>query len=555
MKSHAFIRLSGAEHRPGSLVHFCFIAVFLFSTFLTWREGLVLKNTWKVNQQIHLTNVAVALDRQFQFGLDALSFYRSMLSYALTSPIESDNTRRAIALFATQRDSPVWRLNLNTQRSMPLNGVSDRWLRDYPLLNRDDPERLKNELSAALEFSFILQFSDPEHDFQTRLWYISRGGFYVSSTPPLNDRETLESYRGMISRDYFRAMSLQQNPQRRLYWTSIYQGLLDEVPMITVIAPVDSKGYWYGVLAMDFTRDSIQKLLQRSFQQPQQGIVMLMDSQFNQLASSDRQPGRHNFSQAEVARLQAAVQRGARGELRLGSRFITWDRLRGFDGVIVNIQTLREGLHDETGRVALVLLLMWLLFSLMLLAAWYAITRLIRRMMELQTRLAWRANYDGLTRLYNRSAFFDLSSHSAALCQRNQRPLSVIQLDIDFFKMVNDNWGHHAGDVALAHVAGVIRRALRAMDIAGRVGGEEFCLLLPETSLQDAVAIAERIRQKLAQKELLIHNDQTLKLTASLGVASSEEQGEYEVESLQSLADSRLYIAKQSGRNRICWQS
>ena len=109
--------------------------------------------------------------------------------------------------------------------------------------------------------------------------------------------------------------------------------------------------------------------------------------------------------------------------------------------------------------------------------------------------------------------------------------------------------------MALVHVAGIIRHALRKMDIAGRVGGEEFCLLLPETGLEDARGIAERIRQKLAQKELFISNDQTLKVTASFGVASSEEQGEYQVESLQSLADSRLYLAKQGGRNRVCWHS
>ncbi len=534
----------------------CFIAVFLFSTFLTWREALILKRGYEVSQQLRLGAVTVALDRQFQFSLDALDFYRSMLSYALSSPLDSDNSRRALALFTAQRQKPVWRLSLNSQRSMPLNGVSDSWLKDHPVLNRDDPGRLNAELSAALEFSFILQFSNPDEDFHSRLWYISRAGFYVSSTPPLSDSETLESYRGMIRRDYFTAMSPQHNLPRQLHWTAMYNALLQEGPMVTVSVPVDSGDYWYGVLAMDFSRESIHQHLVRAYPENQQGVVMLLDSQFRLLASSDpdQEKGGYRFTPQELERLQTAVANRAKGELRMGTRFVAWDRLNDFNGTLLHLQTLRQGLQGYVGQVTLMLLLTWLLFSLTLLGVWYAIIRIIRHMIRLQEKLEWRANYDGLTHLYNRSAFFDLSERAAAQCQRSGRPLALIQLDIDFFKAVNDNWGHHAGDLALVHVAGIIRHALRKMDIAGRVGGEEFCLLLPETGREDARGIAERIRQKLAQKELFISKDQTLKLTASFGVASSEEQGEYQVESLQSLADSRLYQAKQSGRNRVCWQ-
>lgn len=557
LKTNAFFRRIGSGTNPRHIVHLCFIAVFLCSTFLTWREALELKNSYEVNQQIRLTTVAVTLDRQFQFSLDTLGVYRSMLSHALTSPIDSDNNRQAAQLFNQLRDDPVWQVNLNTQRSMPLNGVSDSWMKDYPLLNRDDPQRLSEELSAVLELSFILQFSDPDRDFHSRLWYISRGGFYLSSTPPLNDNDTLNSYRVMIQRDYFTAMQPDKNPLRHRYWTPVYNGLSEESAIITVSVPVDSGDYWFGVLAMDFSRESIHRHLQRAIQQKHQGVVLLLDRQQNVLASSDSPPAieGHALSTSEKQQLKNALQQGVRGELRFGTRYLTWDKLRGFDGVIVNIQTLAEGLKGDQGRIVLVLILMWLLFSLILLGSYYAIIRLISKMMRLQNKLEWRANYDGLTRLYNRAAFFDLSERCAAQCQRSHRPLSLIQLDIDFFKSVNDNYGHQAGDSALSHVAGIITQSLRRMDIAGRVGGEEFCLLLPETQLEEAVAVAERIRHQLAQKELMISIDQTVILTASFGVASSEEQGDYQTDSLQSLADSRLYQAKQSGRNRVCWQS
>lgn len=92
---------------------------------------------------------------------------------------------------------------------------------------------------------------------------------------------------------------------------------------------------------------------------------------------------------------------------------------------------------------------------------------------------------------------------------------------------------------------------MRKRDILGRVGGEEFCIVLPDTGLAEAVEIAERIRCKLASKEVLIDAMHTIKVTASMGVSSSEEQGDYQIESLQSVADGRLYLAKAAGRNCV----
>ncbi|MFR0437124.1 diguanylate cyclase, partial [Escherichia coli] len=88
-------------------------------------------------------------------------------------------------------------------------------------------------------------------------------------------------------------------------------------------------------------------------------------------------------------------------------------------------------------------------------------------------------------------------------------------------------------------------------DVAGRVGGEEFCVILPGASLTEAAEVAERIRLKLNEKEMLIAKSTTIRISASLGVSSSEETGDYDFEQLQSLADRRLYLAKQAGRNRV----
>ena len=199
----------------------------------------------------------------------------------------------------------------------------------------------------------------------------------------------------------------------------------------------------------------------------------------------------------------------------------------------------------------LFMLTMWLLFVLLLLLAHQIIVRLVRRLSQLSERLAWRASYDGLTRLLNRSAFFERFDVEVARCRALHAPLTVIQLDIDHFKAVNDTWGHQAGDQALIRVAAIISQALREKDLAGRVGGEEFCVLLPETGLAEAQEVAERMRARLAEKTILVNASHAFSVTLSAGVASSEERGDYQATRLQAEADHRLYLAKRQGRNRV----
>lgn len=179
---------------------------------------------------------------------------------------------------------------------------------------------------------------------------------------------------------------------------------------------------------------------------------------------------------------------------------------------------------------------------------------MVRNMSALQGSLQWQAWHDGLTRLYNRSTLFDLAAKAARKCELQGESLSVIQLDLDYFKGINDRFGHQSGDRVLSHVSSTIASQIRRSDLAGRVGGEEFCLVMPGASRKDACVMAERIRAKINNREMLIGKGITLRISASLGVSSSDEKGVYDIEHLQSVADGRLYLAKQNGRNQVCCQ-
>ncbi|WP_343551361.1 cellulose biosynthesis regulator diguanylate cyclase DgcQ [Pantoea sp.] len=535
---------------PFLSVHLCFLAVFLFSAFLTTHEAIELKNNYEQRQRAQLSEIQKNLDSQFQESIDELLYYQQMLNYALTHPLDSDHARETIARFQQVRQQPSWQLQLSSPRSMPINGVSDSWLMRDSLLIRDS-RHLDQELRAALEFSFIMQFGDASKDFHSRFWYISRAGFFISSRPPQSAQELEQSYAIMTQRPYFRDQDPSNPNHATLRWTKGYQGMFNEGLMLTVSSPIYSNNYWYGVLSMDFTQQRIHDLMETTRHSLLQGKLLLVDRSLQEVTRLHA-PNDKPLTDEQEARLKQRILQQPAGVLRLGTQFATWSKLKNVDAYLINIQSLRQGFSQELGRVALFMLGMWLLFVLLLAVAHQVIFRLVKRMDAMSAKLTWRANYDGLTRLLNRSAFFEQFVALAARGSQQHTPIAVIQLDVDHFKKVNDTWGHHAGDQALIRVASVISHTLRKYDVAGRIGGEEFCIVLPETSLEEAKAVAERIRARLEAKIILINASTTFSVTLSAGVSSSEAQGDYDAESLQASADSRLYRAKTQGRNQVC---
>jgi diguanylate cyclase (GGDEF)-like protein len=173
----------------------------------------------------------------------------------------------------------------------------------------------------------------------------------------------------------------------------------------------------------------------------------------------------------------------------------------------------------------------------------------MRNHQEVSLRSEQLARIDPLTSILNRRAFLELAEPLWSTAERNGRPLSLIMLDIDHFKQVNDQYGHNAGDQSLIIIAQLLTEACRNGDVLARWGGEEFILLLPETDLDQAYTFAQRIRRSIETYHQTI-NDDTLILTASFGVAQREIE-QMQLNELINTADLRLYEAKQSGRNRV----
>jgi diguanylate cyclase (GGDEF)-like protein len=177
------------------------------------------------------------------------------------------------------------------------------------------------------------------------------------------------------------------------------------------------------------------------------------------------------------------------------------------------------------------------------------------------SNLYQKATLDELTGLYNRHFLMQRLREEIKKAWRYKQPLSLIFIDLDFFKKVNDEYGHQIGDQLLMELGDFIKKSIRDYDVACRFGGEEFVILLPQTTLENAFDLADRLREKVAA-HLFCANTKKLSVTASFGVSMtpefydpqvqfSEEQIDHMAESIVTRADNALYRAKEAGRNRV----
>ena len=179
------------------------------------------------------------------------------------------------------------------------------------------------------------------------------------------------------------------------------------------------------------------------------------------------------------------------------------------------------------------------------------VLRLEQQLLEVQERLRREAAHDALTGLMNKGALIETLEREEARLERcPEENLAVVMLDLDFFKAVNDTYGHAAGDVVLKEAASRMAKSARGYDVVGRYGGEEFLIILPNCSLEDAAVQAERLRQLIGNVPIDI-DDGPITVTASIGVAASDISGVETTYELINQADKALYAAKKNGRNRV----
>lgn len=178
------------------------------------------------------------------------------------------------------------------------------------------------------------------------------------------------------------------------------------------------------------------------------------------------------------------------------------------------------------------------------------LTRANTELQSKQRDLERLTRLDGLTGLFNRNTFVDLTAQELDRAQRQGNDTVILLVDLDHFKLINDTWGHPAGDAVLRNVSNAMRAAVRSTDLVGRLGGEEFVVLLPGTSIVAARTLAEKLRARL-QGNPTRWESGTIACTASIGMAGTTAKEKRTFDSLYNEADKALYMAKTRGRNRV----
>ncbi|MFT5661396.1 MAG: diguanylate cyclase (GGDEF)-like protein [Sulfurimonas sp.] len=178
------------------------------------------------------------------------------------------------------------------------------------------------------------------------------------------------------------------------------------------------------------------------------------------------------------------------------------------------------------------------------------IARQTKELKETQAKLKEQANRDPLTNMYNRRYFADFAEKIISITKRTNEPLSLLMIDIDDFKRINDTYGHNIGDNVIIFLAETITLFTRESDIAARFGGEEFAIILPNTSTENAVKLAEKLRLRI-EKMNFQENDTNIKFTISIGVDAFNHQSDTNISESLNRADKALYQSKTSGKNKV----
>lgn len=229
-------------------------------------------------------------------------------------------------------------------------------------------------------------------------------------------------------------------------------------------------------------------------------------------------------------------------------RLICFKKLDHYPLVITVTASMKDVLAPWK-KQSLVIFSLCTVLSLVVGGLWIYLMNTIRAKEASQASLEYLAKMDGLTGLKNRRAFLDTLKKEMDRSHRYMHRFSILMIDVDHFKKINDTFGHAAGDEMLKALAGVLCAGIRGIDTAGRIGGEEFCVLFPETELETSVAVAERIRDEFS-KIMIKTPTGEISTTISIGVA---ELGKTDIspEIIMERADRGLYLAKDKGRNRV----
>ncbi|MFX1677181.1 diguanylate cyclase [Paraburkholderia sp. A2WS-5] len=428
---------------------------------------------------------------------------------------------------------------------------------------------MPGDIALARALSPLVEISHQADAMRSAVAFISPNGMFVSSPEP-QGISTPALLRRFSTMYYYRGQLPEHNPRREVLWTPVYTGLQDGEAVSTLSAPVYLGKQFRGVVVMDITQSRLLSLqlstgnteddgapLEFGFLNTNGSIVY-----FRNGAVIAQRPARFSPSLLQTAAKSVDTwMRQGSGYLERDGQYLLyrrigqshWILLAATDNAELTIATARRVLGSPV-------IAAWIVLGLLLIGTLRIVTNIFGHYVEASARLETLARSDPLTGLANRRRFQEVFAEARERANRATQqpaPMAVLMLDIDFFKRVNDCFGHAAGDRVLTIFAAILRANLRGVYLPARMGGEEFAALLPDIDLAAATAVAERVRLAIEghTRDVTVpagtEHPEAIAFTVSIGVAASPVDGPIDYEALMHVADERRYLAKQGGRNRV----
>jgi len=385
------------------------------------------------------------------------------------------------------------------------------------------------------------------------IYYTSESGF-VNLYPWVPSKQVKYTDE-MLKNEYMRVGRITRNSENRSYWSKIYMDLAGKGQMITVSKGIFHGAVFKGVVSLDFTLDQLNKLLPEGYK------VYLISENEEVLATNDNSKRLEkktytldtifeDFKPADVERLRSLPEKEV---IAFHSEYVYLLNLNDVPWKLYFILPNSIILVGVVSACIPVLLTVILLFYITSEAdarkkAEKELADTVEALKDYQEKLEKTATLDFLTGALNRRGGLKRIEEESAIYERKERPFSFVLLDIDHFKYFNDRYGHRAGDMVLVKSCEVLRKNIRGSDIICRWGGEEFLIVLFDTTFNQAMGTAEKLREEI-EKTKFPWEGGTLSITMTFGVLEYDK--EVGIEMSISGADHAMYEGKNQGRNKV----
>jgi diguanylate cyclase len=558
---------------PSRIVTLCFACAMILVVLVGVRQLYLLTRHDLESRQRDLEVRAVGVNALISAERRRLVFLRDFAQHALAAaPQAQARNGRPVLQTAT--------VGIDTsQRSWQVPGALDgpavfgtnaEGLYGLEGFHRNDAT-FATDLALARSIGPLLAISQNADAVQRTVAFISSNGLYVIS-PERQTADVEIMLRRFALMPYYRGQLPEHNPSHSVVWTPVYTEFQQGDAISTLSAPIYVGGRFRGVMVMDVTPTRLLAL------QLSSGILTEdeTDADFALFGNNGSEVYFHNgnmttkrpapFTDALLEAAKTSVgtwmQRGKGIEER-GGHYLLYQRIGDSDWLLMSATDDLELTLSAAQRVfSSPLIVAWLALGVLLVGTLRVVKHIFRRYVEASEQLVELARSDPLTGLANRRRFDEAFEEAIARSARapgGPAPIALLMIDIDYFKRVNDRWGHAIGDRVLEILADLMRSDLRTVDLPARIGGEEFAALLPDADRATAAEVAERLRR--AVEAHVARNGgganadaakpETIPFSVSIGVASSPEDCPAGYEVLMSVADRRLYAAKEGGRNRV----